>query len=169
MDFKVRMPTCAEWNRLADIVHGDNKKMYWRRMYSWCMDRDKDYPSFRVVRGCDSARFWNYYLAASSSPRVGFRPAFVPLSPDDTENGRVIQVATFYMDGEPVLVSQNPVGFGDVHEYRKGAKLEFGEPLDDPRYQIHAIKVDGIYIADRDLLCMISWKELTQQGFGDFQ
>ena len=56
--------------------------------------------------------------------------------------------------------------FGRRLAYRNGTKLEFREPLDDPRYQIQAIKVDGIYIADRNLLYSISWDELNRQGFG---
>ena len=166
MDFKVRMPTCAEWDRLVDIVQKDNGKMHWGKMYSWCMDRDKDYSSSRAVRGYNSARLWHYNNAAYSSPYVGFRPAFIPLTPDDTGNGQVVPVATLYMDGKPVLVPRYPVMGGGVQKYRKGAKLEFREPLNNPRYQIQAIKVDGIYIADRNILCCISWDELNWQGFG---
>ena len=166
MDFKVRIPTCKEWDRLADIVHEDDDKMHWREMYSWCMDLGKDHLSLRAVRGCDSARYWFNNYASRSSQLVGFRPAFVPLTPDDTENGQVIPVATLYMDGKPVLVPQNPVRNGDIQGYRDEAQLEFREPMNDFRYQIRAIKVDGIYIADRNLLHSISWDELNRQGFG---
>ena len=141
--------------------------MHWEYMDSWCMNRVQDNLSRRVLRGYSSARSRDFFTATNSGSIVGFRPAFVPLTPDDTGNGQVVPVATLYMDGKPVLVPRYPAWSGDVQKYRKGAKLEFREPLDDPRYQIQAIKVDGIYIADRNLLCMISWKELTQQRFGN--
>lgn len=167
MDFKVRMPMCVEWGRLADIVCEDNTKMHWEGMVSWCMDRYKNDLSCRAVRGYLSARRWYDYTATLSGSDFGFRPAFVPLTPDVTKNGTVIPIATLYMSGKPVLVPQNPVNGGDIQQYRKGAKLEFRKPLDDPRYQIQAIKVDRIYIADRNLLCEISWERLAHQGFGD--
>ena len=148
------------------IVHEDNAKMHWEYMDSWCMNRVQDNLSRRVLRGYSSARSRDFFTATNSGSIVGFRPAFVPLTPDDTGNGQVVPVATLYMDGKPVLVPRYPVMDGDVQEYRNGTKLEFREPLDDPRYQIQVIKVDGIYIADRNLLCDISWDELNRQGFG---
>ena len=165
MDFKVRMPTCKEWDRLVDIVHEDDDKMHWREMYSWCMDRDKVDSSFSAVRGYFSARLWYDYYARNSRSHIGFRPVFVPKISDNIKDGQIVQIATLYMGGEPVLVPQNPVEFGDVQGYRRGTKLEFREPMNDFRYQIRAIKVDGIYIADRNLLHSISWDELNRQGF----
>lgn len=166
MDFKVRMPTCEEWDRLADIVHEDDTAMHWKRMYSWCINKNKKYSSCRVVRGYDSPRFQNAKKTVNFSIDLGFRPAFVPLIPNSTENGKIVRIATLYMDGNPVLVPLYTEWDGDTKKYREGAKLKFREPLlDNFQYQIRAIKVDGVYIADRNLLCSISWDELSQQGF----
>lgn len=164
MNFKVKMPTCAEWDRLADIVRGDNAKMHWNEMYSWCTDQDEVNPLTRAIRGFSSSHHLDYCYADVKSD-VGFRPVFVPPTHDVTENGRIILIATLYMDGKPVFVPQNPMWTWEIQQYREGAKLEFREPLDDPQYQIRAIAVDGIYIADQNLLRSISWNELKAQGF----
>lgn len=64
------------------------------------------------------------------------------------------------MNGESVKVPINPVYGGDIVYYKEGAKLEVREPLDDPDYQIKAIKVGSIYIADRVLLTNISYNQI---------
>ena len=92
----MRLPTCTEYNLLADTVKEDNGVMHWKGIYSWCQDADPNGPSNRAVRGYLSARSWNYLPAAHRSAHVGFRPALeylgpVPCSPD-TLVGRTIKV-----------------------------------------------------------------------------
>ena len=35
---KMRLPTCEEWDRLADITSGDDSLMHWYHIFSWCLD-----------------------------------------------------------------------------------------------------------------------------------
>ena len=66
---------------------------------------------------------------------------------------------TLYMHGEPVKIPKRPKADGDIQDYIPGATLELGAPLVDPDYQISAIRVGDVLIADRVLLKNISWSE----------
>lgn len=127
--------------------------MYWKDMFSWCQDTASDCASRRVVRGYFSARAWYDYNATYRGVLVGFRPAFEILAPDPMlSDGAIITVGTLYMDGHPVRTPQNPTCRGDIPDYIPGAELELREALDDADYQVRAIKVGSILIADRVLL-----------------
>lgn len=69
------------------------------------------------------------------------------------------------MDGQPVEVSKNPVWDGDIPNYIPGAKLELREPAPTLEYQIKAVRIGDILIADRVLLANISWNDLREHGF----
>lgn len=43
--------------------------------------------------------------------------------------------------------------------------LEFLPSIENPAYQIQAIKVGDILVVDRNLVCLISWEDLHEQGF----
>lgn len=155
---KMRLPTCAEYNLLADTVKEDNGVMHWKGIYSWCQDADPNGPSNRTVRGYYSARAWYLYNASTRYVTVGFRPAFEILDPDPMlSDGTIVTVGTLYMDGQPVRTPQNPTCRGDIPDYIPGAELELREALDDADYQVRAIKVGSILIADRVLLKNIDW------------
>lgn len=49
--------------------------------------------------------------------------------------------------------------------YIPGATLEMREALDDPDFQVQTIKVGDILVCDRNLLKMISWIDIENQGF----
>lgn len=155
---KMRLPTCAEYNLLADTVKEDNGVMHWKGIYSWCQDADPNGPSNRAVRGYLSARFWSNDSATTRNALVGFRPAFEIQDSDPMlSDGAIITVGTLYMNGQPVKVPQNPVWNGDVPNYIPDTKLELREVLDDADYQVRAIKVGSILIADRVLVKNINW------------
>ena len=161
----MRLPTCAEWDALVQATGGNNTIIHWDRMYSWCRDTDPDWASRRAVRGWVSARYWNYYTATHRYVYVGFRPTFEVLHPDPlTPDGTIITVGTLYMDGKPVRVSKNPTKDGAVPNYIPGARLEFREMVNDAAYQVNAIKIGSVMIADRVLLKNISWEDLAAQG-----
>ena len=71
----MRLPTCEEWDCLADIVDERNDVMHWQDMLSWCEDADPAWASARAVRGWVSARNWNNNNATNRNVNVGFRPA----------------------------------------------------------------------------------------------
>ena len=155
---KMRLPTCTEYNLLADTVKEDNGVMHWKGIYSWCQDADPNLASKRAVRGYLSARFWSNDSATTRNALVGFRPAFEIQDSDPMlSDGAIITVGTLYMNGQPVKVPQNPVWNGDVPNYIPDTKLELREVLDDADYQVRAIKVGSILIADRVLVKNINW------------
>lgn len=162
---KMCLPTCEEWDRMVDIVDGDDAVMHWRKMFSWCQDMDKDYPEGRTTRGYYSARLWGYNSTSYRYANLGFRPAFEPLSTDSlVSDGAVVVAGTVYMNGNPVINPASPTWYGDIPNYLPGAKLEMREALGDPAYQVKAIKVGNVLIADRVLLKSISWEDLHIQG-----
>lgn len=162
---KVRFPTYAEWDRLADIVDEKNDIMHWQGMKSWCQDKHQSYPSTRTKCGGYSVRYWDRLDEPDRYVYVGFRPAFdVPPTETLGPDGTIVAAGTLYMDGLPVKVPVNPTKDGDIPDYIPGAKLEFREAIDDAAYQVQAIKVDNALIADRVLLKNISWGDLHMQG-----
>ena len=59
-----------------------NQLWHWVGVYSWCQETWAENASSRAVRGCYSARYWNYYYATFSSPDLGFRPVLEVLNTD---------------------------------------------------------------------------------------
>jgi len=101
----------------------------------------------------------------------GFRPAFELLSSDIVgADETTVVVGTLYMNRQPVRIPKNPVWNGDILDYIPGSKLQLREALDDPAYQIQAIKAGNVLIADRVLLKRISSYDIqgalvrTKQG-----
>ena len=167
----MRLPTRKEWDRLADIVDERNDIMHWQNIFSWCEDADSDWASIRaargycLVRGYRPARHWNYYYATTRHASVGFRPVVEIQAPDILgPDGTIVMVGTLYMDDQPVKVPVNPTEDGDIPDYIPGAKLKLGAPIQDAAYQVQAIKVGNVLIADRVLLKNISWNDLHMQG-----
>lgn len=166
----MRIPTDQEYNLLMDVTHEDNALSHWKRMCSWVNDTDNKYnlpAAYRASRGYYSARSWNYFSASFRSVSLGFRPAFV-LNTDTLDSepkpGEMVVIGTLYMGGEPIRVPENPTWDGDIADYIPGAKLEMRPALDDPAYQVTAIKVaDGVLVANRNLLKCISYEDLENQ------
>ena len=51
----------------TDLNSAHNKFWNWYYVYSWCQETYAEGSSSRACRGCDSARFWDYNSAPSSS------------------------------------------------------------------------------------------------------
>lgn len=164
---KIRLPTSNEYDALVKAVGGRNDIMHWKHMYSWCQDVAKEtyIPSY-LIRGFASDSFWNDKDISYINEDVGFRPIFEILGPDIlVPDGTILTVGTLYMNGQPLRVPQVPVYSGDIPNYIPGAKLKIENPLEDPAYQIRAIKIGRILAADRVLLKKISWEDLECQRF----
>lgn len=160
MSAKLRPPTCAEWNALVEITGGDNRVMHWEKMFSWCQDKDPDSVASRFVRGYLSATYRNSLYAAGQYLNAGFRPVFgFPDTGCGTSDGAIVTVGTLYMSGCPVKIPENPTSGGDISNYIPGARLEMRYALVDPAYQVSAIRVGNICIADRVLLKNINWAD----------
>ena len=72
-------PQSNEWDKTLDKYDGYIKNWSW--MHSWGQDTESILPSYRAVRGFDSARYWDYNDAAGSYPYLGFRPVLEVLNP----------------------------------------------------------------------------------------
>lgn len=161
---KMRLPTCEEYDLLATAVKEDNGLMHWENMFSWCQDVDPHLTPYRAAWGYFSARYWGDNFVAYRDVDVGFRPAVEILNPgSQVPDGTIVMVGTLYMNGTPVRVPQNPVWDGDILDYIPGASLEMREALDDPDYQVRAIKTGDVLVADRVLLKNISWNDLNNK------
>ena len=170
---KMRIPTTEEWDKFMDVVCEDNSRSHWKNMLSWVNDSDFEdkYPSHRVSRGYGSARVWDWYDSSYRSAYLGFRPAFDILETDalvsDLRDGDTVTIGTLYMGGKPVKVPQNPTFDGDIADYILGAKLEMRENLADPAYQVTAIRVGNVLIADRCLVQNISYDDIQAACIGE--
>ena len=162
----VRLPTIEEWNRAVKAVKSESSVLHWNRILSWCQDTDSDCPTFRSARGGYSPgdHCHPYYAHRGSS--VGFRPVFEGQGFSSIPDGSIIPaVATLFMNGRPVKVPTTPSEGGDIPLWVPGAILEFKTALDIPSYQVSAIKVGNILVADQVLMTNISWEDLERQGF----
>lgn len=59
-----------------------NQLWHWVGVYSWCQETWAENASNRAYRGCNSARFWNYYSSGNRNVLVGFRPVLEVLNTD---------------------------------------------------------------------------------------
>ena len=85
-------PQSNEWDAVLDKNSGYVKN--WNDIYSWGQDTSSYESWYRAVRGYGSARYWSYYYAASSDPRVGFPPVldcllYTSPSPRDLSTSRM--------------------------------------------------------------------------------
>lgn len=160
-----RLPTRNEMLSLVAITQGDNRLMHWANEYSWCQDQGTKNPKWHAVMGYDAA---DGCLEGDPGQRyifVGFRPVFEIASPNEIPDGTIAPIATLYMGNRPIKIPNNPICVGDIPEYVPGSGLEFLPTVENPDYQIQAIKVGDVLIADRNLVYLISWENLHEQGF----
>lgn len=165
---KIRMPTDKEYEKLVELTGGDNKKMHWKEIWSWVNDTDNKQnlmASARAVRGFLSANYWGDYYVSLRYSDVGLRPTIEILSSDSPfsgmKEGDAMIIGTLFMDGTPIKTPQNPTPRGDIADYIPGATLEMREALDDPDYQVVGFRVGNALIADRCMLKMISYDDIT--------
>ena len=152
---KMRLPTKEEWNLLVSITGGDDRIIHCEGVYSWAQDASTTRAIDRIVFGLYSGFTWSCHPSDSCDTIIGFRPVFeVPNSNDAP--GEVIAIGTLYMNGCPIKI---PGAKENICAYIPGASVELREALDDPNYQLRAIKVGKVYIADRVVLNQISWDD----------
>lgn len=67
----------------TDHNSAHNQLWHWVGVYSWCQETWAENASYRAIRGCYSARSWNYYNAGTYQyATVGFRPVLEVLNTD---------------------------------------------------------------------------------------
>ncbi len=156
----MRIPTDKEWDRLVEVTGGDDSVMHWSGMTSWVNKVDLRNLALRAYRGYFSARLRLNSTTSIRFPYLGFRPAIDITADTRFKDGATVIMGTLFMDGQPVRVPQHPFSDGDVQKYIPGTALEMHPALDDPDYQVVGIRVGNAIIADRNLLCMISYEDI---------
>lgn len=68
-----------EWDHLTDEYDEDNDILHFDNMYSWCQEAYCDDASYRSIRGCNSARNYNYNNATNADTNFGWRPVLEKL------------------------------------------------------------------------------------------
>ena len=165
MRLVMRIPTNKEYDLLMDVTNENDNLIHWHEMHSWVNNEEEIATAYRAYRGYYSARYWYNYSASRRHVNFGFRPAFdldAETLPSDIQDGEAVIVGTLYMDGVPVLVPQKPTWDGDIADYISGAKLEMRPALENPAYQVTAIRVGNVLVADRNLLRNISYLDIEQ-------
>ena len=82
-----------EWDQFLDAVGESNDLTHWSNMYSWCQEVYYNNSDCRSVRGCSSARYYDFSYASGAGTGVAFRPALEILnaapkvSPDSKDYG----------------------------------------------------------------------------------
>ena len=71
-----------EWDSILDDLGEDDNLWHWGSGYFWGQEGSKYEASNRAVRGYHSARYWDYFNAATRYVLVGFRPVLEPLPPE---------------------------------------------------------------------------------------
>lgn len=158
---KMRLPICGEMSQLAAITKKYHDiSMHWKGMCSWCLNKCPDNEHFCAACGYFSGRFVIWANSTYRFSAVGIRPVFEPADPDSLRpDGSVVTVGTLFMDGQPVKIPQKPTEKGDIPDYVPGSILELRASMDDPDYQVRAITVGDVLIADRVLVKNVSWGE----------
>lgn len=161
---KIRMPFCFEWANAFTAVAGIEKKIH-SEVGSWCQERDLAWPGRRMVGG--AMGMMSSEIDNLRCNDIGFRPAFEVGSSeaDDIENGTIVTVGTLFMDGWPVRVPTDLTEGRTIQPYIDGQVLSFGKPIGRPGYDVTAIKVGNVLVADRVLLMNVSWTDIVE-NFG---
>lgn len=166
---KIRIPTNEEHDRMALLTRGQNEVMHWRNMLSWTnADFNEDtrrlVPTHcQILRGLLSSGYMSYGGTSLRSSFTGFRPAVcLDFLCSNIPEGKLAIIGTLYMDGKPVKVPDAQNIALTTTMYQPHAKLEMREALDDPAYLVFGIRVGDVFIADRPLVCHISYEDIEQ-------
>lgn len=150
---KLRLPTFAEYDALIKAVNGQANTMHCEDMHSWCHEQNPDLILHQELSE------YHKHKAALRDMHVGFRPVIKIKASNSIPDGSIIPAGALCMDGVPVEIPQNPVWNGDIQDYIPGARLTLRPDAGYPKYQISAIKIGNVLIADRCLLKNISWED----------
>ena len=90
------VPQSNEWDTMLNKNSGYIQN--WNGMYSWGQDAFSGGASYRAVRGCDSARYWDWSDSSYRSASLGFRPVLEVLNADTLGSGG-LKVVTLDLGG----------------------------------------------------------------------
>lgn len=76
-----------EWDAVLDAVGEDNALWHWSKLFFWGQESMPTDASRRAIRGCGSARHYNWHASSNRHALYGFRPALAPLLSDNLISG----------------------------------------------------------------------------------
>lgn len=169
--FHLRMPTSAEYDDMLRAAGAHNFVCHWHAIYTLCLDRAPSGSGHRIARGFLNASAVDYISEDFQNVRQGFRPFLEWSGTDPFSNikvGERIHFGSLYTDGLPShmpINPQSPAGIysGDIPKYY-GGQIELRNHI-GPGPSIGWIKLKNGFIADRVLLCQLSWSMLKNEGF----
>ena len=138
----------------TDHNSAHNQFWHWIGVYSWCQETYLGSPSYRAVRGYNSARYWNGNYATFSGPNVGFRPVLEVLNTDplisdtdrdlgDKNNNFTIQYTVNDTDSGDVLTATESVDGVTKKTFSpvRGRQNTITVPVNDLSLGAHTVKV----------------------------
>lgn len=172
----MRIPTDDEWDRLLSVVNRPPHVLdleiggrldwliHWSAAFFWVNASMDDKSQNRMTIGYHYPD-WRFAVPASSKSNFfRFRPAFdlAPGALPDVKNGEMVVVGTLYMGEEPIRVPS--CGEGPANYHRSAASLSIRPALEDPHYQVVALRAGNTLIADKPLLKKISYEDIERLG-----
>ena len=171
MSFILRLPTSAEYDEMLRVCCDLNDRCHWQAIWTLCQDASP------VVEGCRIARGFMRSCAMDAVPedfhnaRLGFRP-FLEMRGKDPfpclKDGDTVSFGLLTLDGVIAHVPTVPVAPTSLYKGDIPKAYDARVSMVSARFPhtpITWIKQEGGYIADRVLLCKISWSALDKGGF----
>lgn len=173
----MRIPTDTEWACLQQVLSQPpheafdferggrlDSLIHWSDAFFWVNASMGTSPENGTACGYYYSNWYFEVPATSRSNFFRFRPAFdlAPGALPDVQNGERIIVGTLYMGDAPIQVPWRDERPANYH--RCVGPLEMRAALDDPHYQVVALRVDNVLISDRNLLKKISYTDIEQLG-----
>ena len=124
-----------EWDAALDAVGEDDTLWHWDHKFFWGQEPVSGSVSHRAIRGCSSARIWNWYFSSNRGANLGFRPALEPLPTDPSAIrhsqealviGRAGAVAGSLIDATAYDLVIQPNADGLIGEVSFAAKMQDG-------------------------------------------
>jgi hypothetical protein len=167
--------TDVDTDATNDANSRSNKLWHWSSMYSRVQETYQEISSCHVTRGFSSVRCFSYNGSNDDYDDVGWRPVLEILDTDPLiaghKDGDIVKFGTLYVNGIKQKRPLNPVhNTGDIPEY-SGGSIEIRDTDSDDAYKVqwvlatnHLTTGKKLLIADRNILCSVSWNTLNNQG-----
>ncbi len=170
LSFLFRLPTSAEYDEMLRLTDADNCRCHWQMVYTLCRDEIPDQAERRISRGFIDSTALDIVPEKFSNARLGFRPFLEFVESDSISNlpdGTCIFWGHLSLDGLVTHIPTNPVAptglyMGDIPKAYNANITIINNRF--PHSPIRWIKQGNGLIADRVLLCKVSWVHLESIG-----
>ena len=163
--FRCRLPYVGEnqmaqneWNMALTIAGEEDSLWNCLNMYFWGAESFMDNPTFRVVRGWFSARYFGW--SKPNNLNIGFRPVLEPL-------GSVVGVPNCKLDGTDFRFGSIPGGEGFCPILQPVGRNVFTDIPDGSQVEMYTLVEDGQPVHADDGFKNAAKLTLTDRYFGD--